>query len=122
MTTVTKPKTATASQFDYEGEYLDLPAQEGYELLAEYRAAAKVLHEAKARAKEVEAKIQQRMGGYENARIDGQVVVTWHFVDTTSFDAKGFKESSPANKALYESFLVTKETRRFRVDGTVGVD
>lgn len=122
MTTVAKPQTDTASKFAYEGESKDIPPALGYTLLAEYRAAAKALHDAKERAKAIEAKIQQELGGYEYGKVDGSIVFSWPFVDSTTFQAKAFKESSPENKALYESFLVTKETRRFKVDGTVGVD
>lgn len=120
--TATKPQTATAAKFGYEGEVKDIPASVGYQLLAEYREAAKALHAAKERAKQIEAAIQEELGGYEHGRVDGQIVFNWKFVDTTSFDAKAFKEASPEHKALYEAFLVTKETRRFKVDGTVGVD
>jgi len=48
-------------------------------------------------------------------------VFNWTFVSSTSFNSKAFKED-PERKALYDSFLVTKPTRRFKVDGTVGVD
>lgn len=122
VTTVAKPKTAAAAQFAYEGEVKEIPPAKGYALLAKYREAAKALHTAKENAKQIEAEIMQELGGYEHGAVDGQIVFNWPFVDSTSFDAKGFKETSPEYKALYESFLVTKETRRFKVDGTVGVD
>ena len=122
MTTVTKPKTAAAAKYDYAGETKEIPAPKGYDLLARYRQAAKALHAAKEEAKQIEAEIMAELGGFEHGTIDGQIQFSWPFVDSTSFDAKAFKESSPEHKALYEAFLVTKETRRFKVSGTVGVD
>lgn len=117
MTTATN-----TTGFDYMGEVLELDTALGYELLAEYRAAAAQLHEAKARAKAVELRIQETMQGFEHGAVNGMQVIHWPFVDSTSFDAKAFKETSPEHKALYEHFLKTKRTRRFKVDGTVGVD
>ena len=106
---------------EWMGEVLDLEPQVGYELMARYRAAASMLHTAKEQAKAIEEEIMATVGGYESAAINGQVIVTWPWVSSTSFDTKTFKED-PARKALYDSFLRTKPTRRFKVTGVVGVD
>lgn len=113
-----KPKVG---EFEWQGEVLDLDPEVGYTLLAEYRTAAAALHEAKRAAKAVEEKIMKTLGGYEHGAVDGQQVFHWPWVDSTSFNSKAFKED-PKRKALYDSFLETKQTRRFRVEGTVGVD
>jgi hypothetical protein len=120
MTTATT--NTTPGTFTWEGERRDIAPAIGYALLAEYRANAAALHAAKEAAKATELKIQQALGGYEHGAVDGQDVFHWVFVDSTSFDAKAFKDAGPEYKALYEAFLRTKQTRRFRVDGTVGVD
>lgn len=118
MTTATK-LTPAPTAFDWEGERKDIPAARGYDLLARYRQAARALHVAKEEAKSIEAEIMQELGGFEHGAVDGVDVFNWPFVKSTSFDAKSFKET---HKDLYEQFLVTKPTRRFKVDGTVGVD
>lgn len=120
MTTATA-KAIGPDTFTYEGEFLDLPPARGYELLARARETARALHVAKEAAKSVEQEIMQELGGHEHGRIDGQVFFNWRFVDSTSFDVKTFKED-PERKSLYERFLKTKRTRRFSVEGTVGVD
>lgn len=106
---------------EWQGEVKNIPAARGYDLLARYRQAARALHMAKEEAKAVEAEIMEDLGGYEHGAVDGQQVFHWPWVPSTSFDSKRFKED-PERKALYEAYLVTKPTRRFRVDGTVGVD
>jgi predicted phage-related endonuclease len=111
-----------SDSFEWMGEVLELDPATGWELLAEYRAAAAQLHEAKARAKAIELRIMQTVQGYEHASINGQQVIHWPWVDSTSFDAKAFKEAGEEYRRLYEYFLKTKKTRRFKVDGTVGVD
>jgi hypothetical protein len=120
MTTAT---SITPETFGYEGEYLEVPAELGWALAAEYRTAAQALHAAKAAAKDIEQKIMETMKGYEAIGVDGQTLFTWKFVDSTSFDARAFKAYDPAYKAAYEAFCKTKTTRRFKAaDGTVGVD
>jgi len=106
---------------EWQGERLEIAPQLGYRLLAEYRAAAAQLHDAKARASVVEQEIMELLGGFEHGAVNGQDVFNWTFVSSTSFNSKAFKED-PERKALYDAFLVTKPTRRFKVDGTVGVD
>jgi hypothetical protein len=118
----TATKVPAAERFEWQGETLELDPQVGYTLLAEYRQAAAALATAKAEAKRIEEKIMEIVGGYENAAVNGQVIVTWPWVDSTSFDAKAFKDTSPEHKALYDAFLKTKKTRRFKVTGVVGVD
>lgn len=108
-------------EYEWQGEVLELSPQVGYALLAEYRTAAAALHAAKEAAKTIEAKIMETLGGYEHGSVDGQQLFHWPIVNSTSFNAKAFKED-PERKALYDAFLVTKQTRRFKVDGTVGVD
>lgn len=115
------PAPLKVGAHEWMGERLDIDPAVGHRLLAEYRAAAAGLHAAKERAKAVEQEIQQTLQGFEHGAIDGQDFFHWTFVNSTSFDAKSFKED-PERKALYDSFLVTKPTRRFKVDGTVGVD
>lgn len=118
--TTTKIKI-DAKTYEYAGETKEIPVARGYELLARYREAAQTLHDAKARAKAIEIEIMQELGGFEHGAVDGQEVFHWPFVDATSFDVSAFKED-PERRALYQAFLVTKPTRRFKVDGTVGVD
>lgn len=115
------PAPVKVGAHEWMGERLDIDPAVGHRLLAEYRASAAALHAAKERAKAVEQEIQQTLQGFEHGAIDGQDFFHWTFVNSTSFDAKSFKED-PERKALYEQFLVTKPTRRFKVDGTVGVD
>lgn len=118
VTTLERPKVGA---YEWMGEVKDLDPQRGWMLLAEYRSAAAALHAAKERAKAIEQEIMQELEGFEHGAINGQQVFHWPYVDSTSFDTKSFKED-PTRKALYESYLVTKPTRRFKVDGTVGVD
>lgn len=106
---------------EWQGEVLELDPQVGYDLMARYRQAARALHAAKEEAKRIEEEIMAAVGGYESAAINGQVIVTWPWVNSVSFDTKTFKEDAE-RKALYESFLKTKVTRRFKVTGVVGVD
>lgn len=115
---VIKPDT-----FEYQGEYLEVSPAVGWALAAEYRTAAAALHEAKRVAKDVEQKIMQAMQGFEAIGVDGQTLFTWKFVDSTSFDAKAFKDAGDEYRELYNFFCKTKTTRRFKAaDGTVGVD
>lgn len=120
-TAVQEAPPLKVGEFEWQGEVIDLDPAVGYALLAEYRANAAALHAAKQAAKETEQKIMQTLGGYEHGAVDGQQLFHWPIVNSTSFDAKSFKED-PERKALYDAFLVTKPTRRFKVDGTVGVD
>lgn len=120
MTTATKLPPIT-KQYEFEGEVKDIPAARGYDLLARYRQAAKALHTAKEEAKAIEMEIMQELGGFEHGAVDGQQVFHWKFVDSTKFKVKEFK-SDPVRAALYAEFLETTTTRRFNVDGTVGVD
>lgn len=123
MTTATEDVAAVKPDtFEWQGEVTAIDPELGWQLLAEYRQAAQVLHDAKARAKDVEQRIMRTLGGFEHGSINGQVVFDWPFVDSSSFDAKAFKEAGPEYKALYDHFMKTKTTRRFHVDGTVGVD
>lgn len=115
------PVPPKVGAYEWQGEVLELDPQVGYELMARYRQAAKALHAAKEEAKRIEEEIMAVVGGYENAAINGQVIVTWPWVSSTTFDVKSFKED-PERKALYEQFLKTKPTRRFKVTGVVGVD
>ena len=73
-------------------------------------------------AKTRDVMLAGRSVGTMRRRILGRDVFDWPWVDSTSFDAKGFKESSQENLALYRAWCKTKKTRRFHVDGTVGVD
>jgi predicted phage-related endonuclease len=107
--------------YEWMGEQKDLAPERGWQLLARYRTAAAALHAAKETAKQIEQEIMEELEGFEHGAINGQQVFHWSFVDSTSFDAKTFKED-PERLALYRQFLTTKVTRRFKVDGTVGVD
>lgn len=107
--------------YEWEGEVKNIPASRGYDLLARYRQAARALHVAKEEAKAIEQEIMEELGGYEHGAVDGQQLFHWPVVDSTSFNAKEFKADAK-RKALYDAFLVTKQTRRFSVNGTVGVD
>lgn len=116
-----KAKALGPDTYTYEGEVLDIPPAVGYPLLERARETARALHVAKEAAKSAEQEVMQLLGGHEHGAIDGQQFFHWPFVDSTSFDVKSFKED-PERKSLYERFLKVKRTRRFRVEGTVGVD
>jgi predicted phage-related endonuclease len=121
MTTATKSTKVDAKTFGWEGERKELTPARGYDLLARYRQAAKALHDAKQAAKDIEQEIMQEMGGYEHMSIDGQDFFHWPWVDASALDAKELKEKEPL---VYLKYFKTKKkgTRRFRVEGTVGVD
>jgi hypothetical protein len=121
MTTATQDKVKPDT-FTFQGEVKELDPQTGWTMLAEYREAAAALHAAKERAFAIEQRIMQELAGFEHGAIEGQQLFHWPFVDSTSFDAAGFKGAGPEYKALYDHFCKTKKTRRFRVEGTVGVD
>lgn len=108
-------------KYEWQGEELELDPAVGYQLLAEYRANAAALHAAKEAAKATELKIMETLGGYEHGSVNGQRLFHWPVVDSTTFDKKSFCEDKD-REALYKSFLKTTKTRRFKVDGTVGVD
>jgi len=124
MTAPAQPKaqTANAARWSYEGEVKEIPAARGYDLWARYRQAATALHAAKEAAKQIEQEIMEELAGFEHGAVEGRQLFHHPFVDTTSFDAKSFKEASPEHLALYRAFLVTKTTRRFKAEGTVGVE
>lgn len=110
-----------AHTFEWQGERKSIPAARGWELLARYREAADALHAAKKRAKDIEREIMIEMGGFEHLAIEGQDFFHWPWVDSTSFDQKQLKTDHPD---IHEKYVVKKPngTRRFRVEGTVGVD
>lgn len=120
MTTATKTP-ADKDRFLYEGEFLDLTGQEAYELLAEYRAAATALHAAKKAAFDAEEKIKERMSGFENLRIDGEVKVTWTWQALTKFDKQALARKYP--EILNELTTRVPDGKRvFSAKGVVGVE
>ncbi len=117
-------KVTEATRFEWQGERLEVPANEKdavYEELAEYRAAAKALHAAKEAAFAAEEKIKQRMAGFEELAVDGEVKVTWRWAGETKFDKRGLQREAPE---LVERFTTrTTDTKRvFNAKGVVGVD
>lgn len=117
----TKTKIPVAELYGFEGEELEFDPELGYTLLARYRQAAQALHAAKAAALEVEAEIQAALGGFEHGVINGQRVFHWPWCDKTSFNVKALKAAHPAIHAEF-STTVPNGSRRFTVEGTVGVD
>ncbi len=117
-------KPTEAERFEYMGERLEIDLEDRdavYQELAEYSAAAKILHDAKERAFAAEEKIKQRMAGHEELALDGEVKVTWRWQGETKFDKTGLARKYPE---LVEEFTTrTHDTKRvFNAKGVVGVD
>ncbi len=127
-TTATKAvkakKPTEAERFEYMGERLDVDLEDrdkAYEMLAEYRAAAKLLHDAKERAFAAEDAIKIYMAGHEELALDGEVKVTWRWQGETKFDKTGLAREYPAIVEQYTT-RTTDTKRVFNAKGVVGVD
>ena len=114
-------KAVDKDTFAYEGEFLDLTGEEAYELLAEYRAAATLLHQAKKAAFDAEEKIKRAMRGHEALRIDGEVKVTWAWQAVTKVDKAQLGKDHPDLIDKYTT-RVPDGKRVFSAKGVVGVD